>query len=278
MEKTTKINNNYNSTKKKIAIYIPAYNASHTVPLVLDRIPLEIKEKVSEIIVVDNASKDNTYLTVVGYKHEKNMHNLKIIRNRENKGYGGSQKLAYQYCLEKGYDVVAMLHGDAQYAPECLPNLIGPVEKGEADLVFGSRITGNPIKGGMPLWKFIGNKVLTKFENFALGTNISEFHSGYRVFSCEALKKVPFDLCSNEYYFDTEILIQFHLAGLRIGERTIPTHYGKESMHPSLKHLYVYCLNIVLTIGKFLLHKWKIKKYKLFKIERGDITSFANKK
>lgn len=256
------------ATKKKIMIFIPAYNASHTVPVVLDRIPSEIKENVSEIVVVDNASKDSTYLTVIGYKQEKNMHNLKIIRNKENKGYGGSQKLAYQYCLEKGYDIVAMLHGDAQYAPEYLQELINPVEKGEADLVFGSRITGDPIKGGMPIWKYVGNKVLTKFENFVLGTNISEFHSGYRVFSCEALKKVPFDLCSNEYYFDTEILIQFHLAGLRIRERTIPTHYGEESMHPGLKSLYNYCSNIIITMGKYLLHKKKIKRYHLFDVKK----------
>lgn len=272
MEKTTKINDN-KITKKKIAIYIPAYNASHTVPLVLDRIPQEIKERVAEIFVIDNASEDNTYLTVIGYKHEKNMHNLKVIRNKKNRGYGGSQKLAHQYCLDQGYDIMAMLHGDAQYSPECLPTLIEPVEKGEADLVFGSRITGNPIKGRMPLWKYIGNKALTKFENLVLGTNLSEFHSGYRVFNCNALRKVPFYLCSDEYYLDTEILIQFHLAGLRIKERTIPTHYGKESMHPSLKRLYVYCLNIILTMGKYLLHKWGIKKYRLFKIEQEKINT-----
>ncbi|SRR3989344_403251 len=253
---------------QKIAIYIPAYNAAHTVPLVLDRIPQEIKEKVAEIFVVDNASTDDTYLTVIEYKHAKGLHNLKVIRNEKNKGYGGSQKVAYQYCLDKGYDIVVMLHGDAQYAPEYLPRLIEPVENGEADFVFGSRMTGNPLKGGMPLWKYAGNKTLTKMENLVLGTNISEFHSGYRVFSCEALRKVPFQICSDEYYFDTEILIQVHLAGLRMGERTIPTHYGKESMHPSLKHLYKYCSNIILTMGKYLLHKKGIKKYKLFEVGR----------
>src|SRR3989344_1657128 len=118
---------------KKIAIYIPAHNVSHVISTLLDRIPSEIKEKVAEILVVDNASKDQTYLTVVGYKKDRNMHNLSIIRNTENKGYGGSQKLAYQYCIDKGYDIVVMLHGDAQYAPEYLPVLIEPIEKGEAD-------------------------------------------------------------------------------------------------------------------------------------------------
>lgn len=250
---------------KKIAIYIPAYDVSHVIPTVLDRIPEEIKEKVVEIIVVDNASKDNTYLTVVEYKNKKKMHNLRIIRNEKNRGYGGSQKLAYQYCIEKGYDIVAMLHGDAQYAPEYLPDLVGPVDKGEVDLMFGSRMKGNPLKGGMSLWKYIGNKALTKLENFVLNTNLSEFHSGYRVFSCDALKKVPFSLCSNDYHFDTEILIQFSLAGLKIDEKPVPTHYGKESTSPSLRSLYIYCSNIILTMGKYLLHKWGIKRYRLFK-------------
>jgi glycosyltransferase involved in cell wall biosynthesis len=262
-----KSNKSKDMKNKKIAIYIPAYNVAHVLPRTLDRISPEIKAKVSEIFVVDNASEDNTYLTVIGYRHDRNEQKIKIIRSKKNRGYGGSQKLAYNYCLEKDYDIVVMLHGDAQYAPEYLSSLIEPIEKGEADLVFGSRMRGNPLKGGMPLWKYVGNKALTKIENLVLGTNLSEFHSGYRVFNCKALKKIPFNFCSDEYYFDTQILVQFHLAGLRIAERPIPTHYGKESGHPSLKSLYLYCSNIILTMGKYLLHNYNIKKYKVFDIE-----------
>ena len=247
----------------KIAIFIPAHDVSHVIPLVLDRIPEELKKTVAEILVIDNASKDNTYLTVIGYKHDKDLQNLKIIKNEKDLGYGGSQKLAYQYCFDKGYDIVVMLHGDAQYAPEYLPALIKPVKEGKADLVFGSRMAGKPLQGGMPLWKYLGNKTLTKLENSILRTNLSEFHSGYRVFSCEALRKIPLERCTSEYYFDTEILILFHCAGLRIAESPIPTHYGKESTSPNFKHLYTYCSNIVLTMGKYLLHQKGIKTYPL---------------
>jgi len=255
--------------KKKIAIYIPAWNVSHIITMVLDRIPKEIKQKVTEIIVIDNASEDSTYHTVIDYKHDKNMQNLKIIKLKENKGYGGSQKIAYQYCLDKRYDVVVMLHADAQYAPEYLPKIIKSVEEGNADLMFGSRISGHPLKGGMPLWRFIGNKTLTKLENLVLGLNLSEYHSGYRAYSCDGLRKVPFHLTSSNCC-DTEMIVLFHLAGLRIAETTIPTHYGKESKHPTSKRLIIFILNILLTLWRYSLHKHGIKKYRLFEVEKLD--------
>ena len=177
---------------KRIAIYIPAYNVSSTICQVLDRIPLELRDR-AEIFVVDNASTDTTYLSVITYKKENDLHNLKIIRNKKNVGYGGSQKVAYSYAIEEGYDIVAMLHGDAQYSPEFLPILIEPVENGDADLAFGSRMTGDSRNSGMPLWKIIGNKMLTKFENAVLGTHLSEFQSGYRVFNVKALEQIPFE-------------------------------------------------------------------------------------
>src|SRR3989338_5177273 len=137
--------------QKKIAIFIPTYNGGATVPLVLERIPKEIKKKVKEIFVIDNASPDNTYLTVIGYKSQKRMQNLTIMRNKVNKGYGGSQKMAFDYVIKKKYDIIIMLHGDAQYAPEMIPAVLKPVEEGKADMVFGSRMSGDPLKGGMPV-------------------------------------------------------------------------------------------------------------------------------
>ncbi|HAM36691.1 MAG TPA: glycosyltransferase family 2 protein [Elusimicrobia bacterium] len=212
----------------KIAIFIPAYNAAYTLPVVLDRIPPEIKAKVKQIFVVDNASPDNTYLIGIGYREAKGLDKLEVFRNETNRGYGGSQKLAYRYAVDHGFDIVVMLHGDAQYAPEKIPYLLEPLERGEADMVFGSRIAGLPLKGGMPLHKFLGNKFLTAIQNQILGMRLTEFHSGFRVFSCAALAQVPFELCSNDYHFDTDIIIQFKIKNLRIREMPIPTYYGKE--------------------------------------------------
>ena len=252
------------STKLRIAIYIPTYNAGRTLPLVLDRIPQDVKSRVEEIFIVDNASPDNTYLIGLGYKNEKSLPNLNIYRNERNLGYGGSQKVAYRYAIEKGYDAVVMLHGDAQYAPEKIGTLLEPFEKGEADMVFGSRIAGLPLKGGMPLHRFLGNRFLTTVQNYVLDWDLSEYHSGFRVFSCAALKRVPFHLCSDDYHYDTEILIQFKLQGLRVVERPIPTHYGTER---SYVNVWRYGLDILYSMAEYVLHQKGIRK-----VEKFDIT------
>ncbi|TAJ76444.1 glycosyltransferase family 2 protein [bacterium] len=247
----------------RIAIYIPTYNAGRTLPLVLDRIPEDVKSRVEEIFIVDNASPDNTYLIAVGYKNEKGVHNLNVLRNERNFGYGGSQKVAYRYAIDKGYDVVVMLHGDAQYAPEKIAYLLEPFDGREADMVFGSRMAGLPLKGGMPLHRFLGNKFLTAVENFALDWDLSEYHSGFRVFSCAALRKVPFHLCSDDYHFDTEILVQFKLKGLRVVERPIPTHYGSER---SYVNVWRYGFDILYVMAEYILHKRGIRKVEKFNI------------
>ena len=150
---------------------------------------------------------------------------MRALFNPVNQGYGGNQKLGYHYAIEKGFDFVALLHGDGQYAPECLPRLLDPLRRGEADAVMGSRMLpgGGALKGGMPLYKFIGNKVLTWLENRLLRTDLSEFHSGYRVYSVEALRAIPFDRNSNDFHFDTEIIIQLQIAARTIREMPIPT-------------------------------------------------------
>ena len=250
--------------KKKIAIYIPAYNASRTIAQVLDRIPEEVKKEVVEIFVVDNASSDDTYMTVMDYKRRNGMDNLHIIKNERNLGYGGSQKFAYDYAIKKGFDIIVMLHGDAQYAPEFLPKILEPIRRGEADMVFGSRMSENPLKGGMPIWKFIGNRLLTWFENLVLGTQLSEFHSGYRAYNCRVLEKIPFHRCSDNYYFDTEIIVQAHIAGLRISETPIPTHYGGRSMSPSHSELLDYSIHIVISMLAYWLHKKGLRKYRIY--------------
>ncbi len=239
--------------RKRIAIFVVAYNASSTLRWVLDRIPLEVWEKVEEVFVFDDSSKDDTFVVGMRYKALHGQPKLSVFSNEQNLGYGGNQIRGYQYAIEQGYDIVALLHGDGQYAPEALPDLLAPLERGEADAVFGSRmmIPRSALKGGMPLYKYVGNKILTRFENAMLGTSLSEFHSGYRLYSVEALKKIPFHENSHGFHFDTQIVIQMHGAGMRIVERPIPTYYGDEICH--VKGMR-YAKDVVRSVLDYELH------------------------
>jgi glycosyltransferase involved in cell wall biosynthesis len=237
---------------KRFAIYIPAYNAALTLPRVLERIPEKIRREVQEILVVDNNSPDNTHLIALEIKKQQDMHNLRVIRNERNEGYGGSQKIAYQYCIDRKFDGVVMLHGDAQYAPEYMENLIEPIVRGEADMVFGSRFTGDPLKGGMPLHRYLGNRALTTVQNLLLGTRLSEFHSGYRVYAVEALRRIPFQRFSSDYHFDTEIIIAMVDSRQRIMEVPIPTHYGDEENYVNI---WRYGLDVLVTTVSYFLHR-----------------------
>lgn len=220
---------NGSTKKKRIGILVVAYNAATTLAKTLDRIPQEIRGDIEEVIVSDDHSQDSTYLVGLGYQQVSDLP-ITLIRQPQNLGYGGNQKAGYNLAIEHGLDVVVMLHGDGQYAPESMPELLGPLLAGEADAVFGSRIMikGAARKGGMPLYKFVGNRILTSFENAALGTELTEFHSGYRAYSVEALKRIPFERNSDGFNFDTQIIIQLHDAGMRIAEVPIPTYYGDE--------------------------------------------------
>lgn len=216
---------------KKIGILIVAYNAVTTLTKVLDRIPKNVYEEIDEIAVFDDASKDETYTLSVGYKELNKVEKLKVYYNKKNKGYGGNQKHGFQYFIEKNFDVVVLLHGDGQYAPEYLKEMYEPLVKGEADVVLGSRMMkkfGGPLKGGMPLYKYVGNKILSKYQNFRLGMNLTEFHSGYRAYTIEGLKKINLSNCSDDFHFDTQIIIKAHHNNLRIKEVPIPTYYGDE--------------------------------------------------
>ncbi len=213
----------------RIGVLVVAYNAATTLAKVLDRIPEAIRSDIEEVIVSDDHSQDSTYLVGLGYQQVSDLP-ITLIRQPENLGYGGNQKAGYEVAIEHGLDVVVMLHGDGQYAPESLPEMVAPIVDGKADAVFGSRvmIKGAARKGGMPLYKYVGNRILTRFENAALGTDLSEFHSGYRAYSVSVLKQIPFQRNSDGFNFDTQIIIQLHDAGLRIVEVPIPTYYGDE--------------------------------------------------
>ena len=220
------------TSKKRLLIFIVAYNAEKTIESVLTRIPKSLGDDFdTEILVIDDASKDNTFERGELMRRSNDLpFVLHVLFNPKNQGYGGNQKIGFHYAIENNFDFVVLLHGDGQYAPELLPVLLVPLAAGEADAVFGSRMIsrGGALKGGMPLYKYVGNKVLTYIQNTLLGSHLSEFHSGYRLYSINALKRIPFDKNSNVFHFDTEIIIQLMFAGLKIKEIPIPTYYGDE--------------------------------------------------
>ncbi len=216
---------------KRIGIFIVTYNAVTTLAKVLKRIPAAVWQNVEEIVVFDDASQDATYALALGLKTLTGDDKLQVLQHKQNLGYGGNQKAGYRYFIEKGFDIAVLLHGDGQYAPESLANIYHPLVMGEADAVFGSRMMkdfGGPRKGGMPLYKYAGNRVLTIFENRALGMHLTEFHSGYRAYSMHALKQLDFSKMTDDFHFDTEIIIKLHHQGFRIHEVPIPTYYGDE--------------------------------------------------
>ncbi len=218
---------------KRVLIFIVAYNAESTLGATLARIPASLQSENVEILVIDDSSKDGTFLQGLRYQQHSSAFKITILRTPSNQGYGGNQKLGYRYAIDNGFDIVAMVHGDGQYAPEKLPTLLGPLVRGEADAVFGSRMIDKRAAraGGMPAYKWLGNQVLTRFQNFTLGTNLSEFHTGYRVYTTAALAQIPFEKNTGDFHFDTEIIIQFVLKKLRIAELPIPTYYGNEVCH-----------------------------------------------
>jgi len=238
-----------------------AYEAVNTLDKVIDLIPQQVERMVGEIYILDDASNDNTYYAAVGYKALKKLKKLKVYRNPKNLGLGGNQKRAFDYAIKRGFDILALLHGDNQYDPRCLPQLLKPFIEDQADFVFGSRMIGGPLKGGMPLYKFLGNKFLTLMENWLLDMHLSEYHSGYRLFNCHALKKIPYNRNSNDFHFDTEIIIQFKIAGIRIKELPIPTYYGDEISHVKVLK---YGFNVLKSVVEYKLFKAGLIKSKKF--------------
>ncbi|MEO5720445.1 MAG: bifunctional glycosyltransferase/class I SAM-dependent methyltransferase [Chthoniobacterales bacterium] len=218
---------------KRLLIFIVAYNAETTIEKVLGRIPADLQNENVEVLIIDDSSQDKTFENGVRFQRQSSAFKITVLRTPENQGYGGNQKLGYRYAIDHGFDFVALVHGDGQYAPEKLPALIAPLGRGEADAVFGSRMIDKRAAraGGMPAYKWIGNQILTTFQNWMLGTRLSEFHSGYRLYSTAALAQIPFEKNTNDFHFDTEIIIQLVLKNLRIAELPIPTYYGDEICH-----------------------------------------------
>lgn len=243
----------------RIAIFIVAYNAEATLGGVIERIPPAILAKVEEIFVFDDASQDRT--AAVGREYERRLERGKLVihRNPANLMYGGNQRRGYRYAMERGFDFVVLLHGDGQYAPEVMQDLLTPLETGRAQLVMGSRmlVPGAALRGNMPPYKFVGNKVLTWLENRLIGTRLSEFHSGYRAYSVAALRTIPLESMTSNWHFDTQIILQFLKRGHRIAEVPIPTYYGDEICRVNGIPYALNCLREAFVFA--LTERWRIR-------------------
>ncbi len=223
---------------QRILIFIVSYNADSTIAAVLARIPATLftdPQLHVEVLIIDDGSTDQTLTESHAFRRNHPAVPFTILSNPQNMGYGANQKLGYQYAINHQFDIVCLLHGDGQYAPEELPDLLQPLLAGTCEAVFGSRmlVPGAALRGGMPRYKYYGNKVLTGIQNWIMGTTLSEYHSGYRLYAVSALQHVPFAYNASGFEFDTDIIIQFHQAGYRIRELPIPTFYGDEICHVS---------------------------------------------
>lgn len=242
---------------QKVIVVLPAYNAGKTLEITYKEIPFEW---VDEVVLVDDASKDNTIEKAkeLGIKH--------IIRHEKNRGYGGNQKSCYNKALEIGGDIVIMLHPDYQYTPQLLTAMISIIGNGVYPVVFGSRILGKgALKGGMPMYKYIANRVLTFTQNILLGQKLSEYHTGYRAFSKEVLSNVNFDICDDDFIFDNEMVSQIFYKGYEIGEVTCPTKYFKEASSINFKRSMKYGLGCLRVSVIYRLCKWGFMKSQLYR-------------
>ena len=216
-------------TRPRVGVLVVAYNAETTLERTLDRLPPSFVARVDQVLVSDDASTDDTYHVSLRYQQNTTIP-ITVIKHEENLGYGGNQKVGYRWAIDRGLDVVVLLHGDGQYAPEVIESLVEPAARGEADAVFGSRmmLRGDALAGGMPVYKYVGNRILTRFQNTLSGMSLSEWHSGYRVYRTDALANIDFESYSDGFDFDTQIILGLHAAGMTVAEVPIPTYYGDE--------------------------------------------------
>ena len=250
---------------KRIGILILTYNAVTTILNVLKRISPNVWRDVEEVVIFDDASQDPTFELTAGIQLLMKVPKLKALKNPKNLGYGGNQKAGYQYFIDRGFDIVVLLHGDGQYAPELVAHMYHPIVEGEADAVFGSRMMkdyGGPLKGGMPLYKYVGNRILTRFENSVLGLRLTEFHSGYRAYNLRALKKIEMNHMTNDFHFDTQIIVKLQHQGFRIKEIPIPTYYGKELCYVNGLR---YARDVVRSVCRYVLTKRSVAEYPEFR-------------
>ncbi|HKQ54135.1 MAG TPA: glycosyltransferase family 2 protein [Pyrinomonadaceae bacterium] len=249
--------------RPKVVVIMPAYNAAKTLKMTYMELPHDV---VDVVLLVDDGSSDETVEIA-------RQLNLELFIHNRNYGYGGNQKTCYAEALREGADIVVMVHPDYQYDPTCLPRIIEPVEQGKADVVLGSRLMGvAPTKQGMPWWKYLGNRLLTKVENAAFGLNLSEYHTGYRAFSRQVLETVHYQMNSDKFIFDQEVIAQIVEAGFRISEVSVPTRYFPEASSASFFDSSRYGLGILWLVFRYTLHKSRLLPQKKFQSLRRRYT------
>ncbi len=243
---------------KKLVVVMPAYNAEKTLRQTFAELP---HEYVDEVILVDDASRDNT-ITVAREL------GITTVVHTENRGYGANQKTCYREALKLRADIVVMVHPDYQYSPRLVTAIASMITSGHYDVVLGSRILcGGTWEGGMPFYKYVANRVLTLVENLMLGIKLSEFHTGYRAFSREVLLALPLEENSDDFVFDNEMLVQSVYQGFRIGEISCPTKYFDDASSITFVRSVRYGFGVLITAGKFVLQKLGLAKFALFSRE-----------
>jgi len=240
---------------KRIAVVLPAYNAAKTLRRTVEELPRDV---VDDIILVDDLSIDDT----VRIGHELN---LFVAQHESNRGYGANQKTCYTIALERNADIIVMVHPDYQYSPRLVAAMAGMISSGEFDVALGSRILGvGALKGGMPLYKYVANRILSFVQNILVSYKLSEYHTGYRAFSREVLKSLPLRANSNDFVFDNEMLSQAIFFGFRIGEISCPTRYFPEASSINLKRSIVYGVGVLGIAMKFRLQRLGLGHFRVF--------------
>jgi glycosyltransferase involved in cell wall biosynthesis len=243
---------------KRVLIVLPAYNAAKTIELTYNEIP---KDYADEVLLVDDKSSDDTLRIA-----EKL--GIKTISHVINKGYGGNQKTCYKYAIESGADIIIMLHPDYQYTPKLIPVMVEMLLTGEFDAVLASRILGGrAVKQGMPVYKYLFNRILTLIQNILMGAKLSEYHTGYRAYKREVLSSIPFELNSDGFVFDNELIAQVLNKGYTVGEISCPTKYAEDSSSINFFNSLLYGLGCIRVSLLYRLNKWKFFKPVLFRFD-----------
>jgi len=256
--------------RPRVVVVMPAYNAAQTVAKTHGDLPKDIVDKV---ILVDDASQDET-------PEIARRLGLDVIVHVQNKGYGGNQKTCYMEALNSGADIVVMVHPDNQYDATRLQSMIQPIVDGKADLVLGSRLLEGrnaTLKGGMPIWKYVSNRFLTTVENLALGTNLSEAHTGFRAYSRKLLSTIPFLLNSDDFVFDSEVIAQSVAFGFKIAEVPVPTRYFPEASSVNFRRSVIYGLSTLNVARKYVLHRLGLRRYPIFRRRLESVLSREHK-
>ena len=243
--------------EKKIIVVLPAFNAEKTLEKTYSEIPFDI---VDEVILVDDKSNDKTV------QKAKELGLKQIVIHKENQGYGANQKSCYNEALKLGADIVVMLHPDYQYTPRLIHSMAYLIANDVYHVVLGSRILGKgALKGGMPLYKYFFNRILTLVQNILMRAKLSEYHTGFRAYSREVLESITYNNNSDDFVFDNQVLAQIHYAGFEIAEITCPTKYSDDSSSINFKRSVKYGLGVLKTSIKFFFHKKRLMKFDIFK-------------